>query len=576
MKPFSKRRINIAGTRQNNLDQARGRLILISTFFIAAYVIVVARAADLSIIQGVTQAPTESVLYEDTAPKDSLKSRADIVDRNGVILARSLKTSSLFADASLVLNPEQVTKDLKKIFPDISYGTTLQKLQSGKKFVWLRRNITPSEQSKILYLGYPGLDFKEEMNRIYPQGSLAVHLIGANGIDGQGLAGIEAGFNSLLAKGGKPLELTIDVRLQHALKRETAQTMKEFNGKGAAGLIMDVETGDVLAAVSLPDFDPQNYAKAKTDQKFNRFSLGVYELGSVFKIFSTAATLDKNSANLSKQYDVREPLKVAGFKINDYHAEKRVLTLPEVFIHSSNIGSAMMGHDLGPEELKDFYQDIGLLNAPDFEISEVGRPLVPSPWGEVSTLTAAFGHGIAVSPLQLVAATSSIINGGILVKPKIVKSDIADKNKKEGLRVVSPETSHRMRQLLRLVVTEGTGGKADVAGYLVGGKTGTAEKPGIGGYDRKKLISSFMGAFPMDNPKYAIFIMVDEPHGNKASYGYATGGWVGATAVKRVVSSMVSILGIPPSEEKQKFEGSLIRYVKTKEQIKEEQKIAAH
>lgn len=576
MRAFYKKRVHIAGTRQTNLDQARGRLILISTFFIMAYVIVVARAADLSIIQGLVHSENQESEYISSHNKSEQIFRSDIIDRNGVILARSIQTASLFADASLILEPVKVAKDLQKIFPDISYGSLLQKLQSKKKFVWLQRNITPEQQSKILYLGYPGLNFREETSRIYPQGSLAVHLVGETGIDGQGLAGIEANFDEYLKKGNVPLMLTLDVRLQHVLKREISRAVKEFSGKGGAGIIMDVETGEILAATSLPDFDPQTYQKAKTDQKFNRFSLGVYELGSVFKVFSTAALIEKTKAGMGKKFDVREPIVVGRHKIRDYHPEKRILTLPEVFIHSSNIGSAMMGQEVGTKELKDFYEDLGLLNVPDFEISELGKPLVPEPWTDVNTLTTSFGHGIAVSPLQLVTATSSIVNGGIAVKPKIIKGvDVKNKNK-PAMRVVSAETSHRMRQLLRLVVTEGTGSKADVAGYLVGGKTGTAEKPGRGGYDRKKLISSFLGAFPMDNPKYVIFAMVDEPQGTKASYGYATGGWVGAPVVKRVVSSMVSIMGISPSEEKQKFEGSLVKYVKTKEEIKKERQIEAH
>ncbi len=576
MRSLYKKRIYMTGAKQTNLERARGRLILIGSFFVIAYGIVAARAADLSIIQGLLHNSNGVPVYEVPVPSDDIKVRADIVDRNGVILARSLKTSSLFADAALVRDPKKVTKDLQNIFPELSYGATLQKLQSKKRFVWLKRNITPEQQSKLLYLGHPGLNFKEEMNRVYPQGALTAHLVGASGVDGQGLAGLERSFDELLAQGGEPLELTLDVRLQHALKREISTAMTEFKGKAGAGVVMDAETGEVLAAVSLPDYDPQNFQQEKDNHKFNRFSQGVYELGSSFKVFSTAAMLEKTESRMGQSFDVREPIKVGRYKIRDYHPEKRTLSLPEVFIHSSNIGSAMMGRAVGTEELKSFYKDLGLLNAPDFEISEVGKPLVPSPWSEVNTLTASFGHGIAVSPLQLVSATSSIVNGGVLVSPKIVKSTENPVNKDGALRVVSPETSHRMRQLLRLVVTEGTGRNANVEGYFVGGKTGTAEKPGAGGYDRKKLISSFLGVFPMDNPRYVVFAMVDEPQGTKASYGYATGGWVGAPIVKRVVSSMVSILGIPPSEENQRFENSLMRYVKTKEQIKKEQTIAVH
>lgn len=578
MSSFQRKKIHMKGIKGSALEQARGRLLFVSAFFVFAYVIVVARAADLSVIQGELNRGGETALYEKADAQDKEHVRADIVDRNGVILARSLKTASLFADPLLVQDPVTVAKDIVKVFPDLSYGSILQKLQSNKRFVWLKRNISPEDHSKVLYLGYPGLNFKEEMRRIYPQGALAVHMVGASGVDGQGLSGIEASFDDLLNKKEAPLQLTLDVRVQHILKREISSAIQSYSAKAGAGIVMDVETGEVLAAVSLPDYDPHNYSKAKDNEKFNRLSLGVYELGSTFKIFSTAALLEKNNSNIKKVFDVREPIKVGRYKIRDYHSEKRSLTLPEVFIHSSNIGSAMMGRDVGSEELQNFYKDIGFFDKPTFEISEVGRPLYPKPWREVNTMTAAFGHGIAVSPLQLVRAASSIVNGGVLVTPTLIsqENNLKKDTKKSALRIISPQTSHRMRQLMRLVVTEGTGSKADVEGFMVGGKTGTAEKPSKGGYSRDKIISSFLGVFPMDAPRYAVFIMVDEPKGNKESYGYATGGWVGAPAVGRVVAAMASVLNVSPSTPKKKFEKSLMRYVKTKEQIKKERDIAAH
>lgn len=574
-------KIQMEGVRQSALEKAKGRLVLMSAFFVIAYGVVVARSADLTILQGALVQPQEENIYEATQAVPQKQIRGDILDRNGVLLARSLQTASLFADPKLIQNPERVAKDLSEIFPDISYGAMLQRLQGNKRFVWVKRNITPQDQNKILYLGHPGLNFKKEMHRVYPQGALASHIVGAAGVDGQGLAGIEGGFNDLLSSRDMPLHLTMDVRLQHVLKREIAATVKEFNAVGGAGVVMDIENGEVLAAVSLPDFDPHDFTHVKDNKKFNRFSLGVYELGSSFKIFSTAALLEKNNANMAQRFDVRKPLEVGRFKIRDFHPEKRILSLPEVFIHSSNIGSAMMGQEVGTQELKNFYKDIGLLDTPDYELPEKGAPIIPSPWREVNTLTAAYGHGIAVSPLQLVSAAASIVNGGILVTPTFVRSEKSQKESsmRRNVRVVSPQTSHRMRQLLRLVVTEGTGGKAEVNGFLVGGKTGTAEKPGKGGYNRKSLISSFIGVFPMDKPRYAVFVMVDEPKGTKASFGYATGGWVGAPTVKRVIASIVSILGIAPSVEVDdngnRFEESLMRHVKTKQELKQERLLNA-
>lgn len=577
MSPFSRKKIHISGARRSVLEQARSRLVLLSMFFVFAYVIVAARAADLSIIQGQFLKTEKDSIVELRHVEKLSAVRADIIDRNGVILARSLKTASLFADPKMIQDPERTAKDLAAIFPEMSYGGLLQKLQSKKRFVWLKRNISPEQHAQILQQGHPGLNFKEDVQRIYPHGALAVHMVGATGVDGQGLSGIEGSFDTLLAKGAQPLELTLDVRLQHAMKREISEVMENHKAKAGAGIVMDVETGEILAAVSLPDYNPNEYAKSKDNEVFNRLSLGVYELGSSFKVFSTAALLEKNN-NLNQRFDARQPLQVGRHKINDFHPENRVLSVPEVFIHSSNIGTAMMSQAIGTDYLKNFYKDLGLLDKPNFEINEVGNPMVPNPWREINTVTASYGHGIAVSPLQLVRASAAIVNGGVVVNPTLVRqTNVKKKSKKSAdLRVISPETSHRMRQMLRLNVTEGTGGKADVPGFLVGGKTGTAEKPGIGGYNKKRLISSFLGFFPMNAPRYAVYVMVDEPQGTKESFGYATGGWVGAPQVGKVVSSMVSILGLSPDRKNNDFEKSLMRYVKTKEQIKEERKIAAH
>lgn len=571
------KRIYLASAHHTSIEKARSRSMIIMGVFLFFYIIVGARVIDLSIIQSSAQQDHQT--YEEaqylTSENDSSIYRGDVVDRNGVLLARSLKTLSLYADPKMIESPVDVAESVSNIFSDISYGSILQKLQSKKRFVWIKRDVTPEEQEKILQVGYPGLSFKAETQRVYPQDSLTSHIVGSTGSEMQGLSGIEASFDSLLSEKSNELRLTLDVRLQHALRQEMLEVIKKHKAKGGAGIIMDVNSGEVLSMVSLPDFNPYFYNEAKNNEVFNKATLGVYELGSTFKIFSTAALLEKSNRNISSVFDVREPIQVGRFKIRDFHPEKRVLTTPEVFIHSSNIGSAMMAQEVGTEGLKNFYQDIGLIEAPEFELNEVGRPIVPTPWREVNTLTASYGHGIAVSPLQLVSAASSIINGGFLVKPTlIVNQDSVEGDNK--VRVVSDKTAHRMRQMLRLVVSEGTGGSAEVNGFLVGGKTGTAEKPGKNGYDRKSLISSFLGVFPMDKPKYAVFVMVDEPQGIKETYGYATGGWVGAPTVRRVIERMVSVLNLKPTEIDNGFEGSLMRYVKTKEQLIKEKDIASH
>jgi len=583
MSLFQRKKLHMVGVRSGALEQARGRIVMMSAVFVVCYLIVVARSVDVMVIQGVMMNKGEEVsLYEEYRPEEKQKRRADIVDRNGVLLARSLEVSSLHADPKMVLDPAKLAQDLKYIFPDLVYGDVLKKLQGKNRFVWIKRNLTPQEQEAILQLGSPALNFKFEDHRVYPHGELGGHVLGYSGIDGQGLSGVEASFNELLHNAQEPLALTIDVRIQHVLRREIAAQMQKHHAKGGAGVIMDVRDGSVLAAVSLPDFNPLDYQTAQDNAKFNRVSLGVYELGSTFKIFSTAALLEKTGGNMHQTFDVRESLKRGRFRISDYHGQKRVLTLPEVFMHSSNIGSALMGEEVGTEGLKSFYNDLGLLDQSKIEIGEVGKPIVPSPWRDLHTLTASYGHGVAVSPLQLSSAVASIVNGGNYVQPTLIlnKKSLGDDNKRsmpdQKLRLISPEVSHRMRQLLRLTVTEGTGGKDDVPGYLVGGKTGTAEKPGVGGYNKKSLISSFVGVFPSNDPHYVVYVMVDEPQGIKETYGYATGGWVAAPAVKNIIASMASILKIPPVEGEPRIEESLLRYVKTKEQIKEEKKLATY
>ncbi|HBR68380.1 MAG TPA: penicillin-binding protein 2 [Rhodospirillaceae bacterium] len=561
--------IKIAGERSSAIDQARGRLVLISAVFMLCYMMIAVRVVDLTLIQGQfgqVRGPSELAVSDpvvtNAAPAAAVAARADIVDRNGVLLATTLKMASLYANPALIDDAESTARGLAKIFPELSYGDVLQKLQKGKNFIWIRRNLTPEQQYAVLELGQPGLGFERQDARIYPQGPLAAHLVGYADIDNHGLAGVERSFDSYLSD-GKPLTLSVDIRLQHALRREVQKAISDFSAIGGTGVIMDVTNGEILAGVSLPDFDPNAAGSAKKDAVFNRLTLGVYELGSMFKIFSTAALLETQGLPMSTKFDAREPIKIGRFTINDYHAQKRVLTIPEVFMHSSNIGSALMGQTVGTKALRDFYTDIGLLTPMEIEISEIGKPQHPERWGEIDTLTASYGHGISTTPLQMVSAVSTIVNGGFFVKPKLVMGAESASAENSALRVVSPQTAESMRKLMRLVVTEGTGEKADVPGYSVGGKTGTAEKTGIGGYDRNRLISSFVGVFPMEEPRYAVMVMVDEPKGNKKSFGYATAGWVAAPAVSRTIASMGSILNIPakPLGESVDISESLKQYV---------------
>lgn len=547
----------LQGEKSSALDLARGRITLMSGCFLLVYLILALRALDLSVLQ--------SQSYDPEKPSNIAAApvlRADIIDRNGVLLATTLKAPSLFADTNLISDPEGAAKSLTQIFPDLSYGDTLQKLQSGRSFVWLKRNITPQEKARILEIGEPGLNFEDARRRFYPQENLTSHILGYTNIDMQGMAGIERGFDNILNE-NKPLQLTIDTRIQHALKREIAAAINEFRAIGGAGVIMDARTGEIIAGVSLPDFNPHALSATSADTKFNRLTLGAYELGSVFKIFSTAYFFETRDMPMSTIFDATEPLKKGRHTIRDFHAQERPLTVPEVFLHSSNIGTAMMTEAAGYEGMKDFYTDLGLLTPLDFEIRETARPQV-QPWTEITALTASYGHGVATTPLQVATAVASIVNGGYQVKPTFIKADTPPQN---NVRIVSEKTAHRLRQLMRIVVSEGTGGRAKVKGYRVGGKTGTAEKLTNGRYDTNKRISSFIGAFPMNDPQYVVYIMVDEPKGHSGTWGYSTGGWVAAPAVARVITSMTGILGLPPETEMagREFGSGLKRYISYEE-----------
>ncbi len=550
--PFQRLSMRIMGEKSGYLDLARGRIVLVTVLFMIGYIVIAARLVDATLIEGYLRDRSEAT--EEQVPKkaESNKNkgfRADITDRNGVLLATSLKTASLYADAKFILDPKAAATGLTKIFPELTYGDVLKKLQSNKRFIWIKRNMTPQEQTAVLELGEPGLVFDYSYHRIYPEGPLAGHMVGYTDIDGRGLAGVERSFNNLLSDSDDPLRLTLDIRLQHILRREVKRAMTDFTGIGGAGVIMDVNSGEILAATSLPDFDP-NAANTNpmAPDMFNRVTLGTYELGSTFKIFTTAALLDQKRTPFAHKFDATKPIKEGGHTIHDYHAENKMLTLPEVFMVSSNIGTAKMAQEIGTAGLKSMFADLGLLKKMDFEIDEVAAPIIPSPWREINTLTASYGHGIAVTPLQMVSAVSSIVNGGIKVTPKLVMDAGSNKKESEQVRVVSKETSLKMRQLMRLVVSHGTGKKANVPGYYIGGKTGTADKNINGRYIGDKRMAIFVGVFPINDPQYAVMVLVDEPHPNKGSYGYATAGWVAAPAAGRIVNAMGSLIGMSPQE----------------------------
>lgn len=525
-------------------DRARGRLVMAAAVMFAGFAAVAIRLFDVAVLTPASEPPAQQA---ERAHGSAPAVRAGIRDRNGMLVASSLRTASLYAHPDRVLDPREAARKLAAVLEDREERELYAALTSKRSFVWLERNLTPRQQNAVHRLGLPGLDFQRSEQRVYPHGSLMVHALGFTGVDNDGLAGLEKRFDRALGVGGAPLVTSLDVRVQDIARSELAAQIAKFNAIGGGALVLDVETGELLSLVSLPDFDPHAAGAAGDAQRFNRMVLGVYELGSVFKIFNHALALDSGVVTMSSGYDASHSLRVARFTISDYHGKGRWLSVPEIFMFSSNIASAKMAADIGGPAQRAFLESLGLLQPVAIELPEVSRPMAPSPWRDINTMTIGFGHGVAVSPLHLASAVSAVVNGGVLRQPTLMKREPGVPV--PGARVLSAATSDQMRRLLRLVVAHGTGANADAPGYVVGGKTGTAEKQVGGRYARNALISSFVGVFPMTQPRYVVLVMLDEPKGNKQSFGYATGGWTAAPAVGRIIARMAPLLGMAPIDE---------------------------
>ncbi len=531
--------------QQRGMGIARSRLVFVVILFCAAFFVMAARTVELSLKKA---EPMQVTKQHVTVPPVQF-TRADILDRNGEVLATNLGTSSLYAYPARIRDPEEAARKLVSVLPNLSEGHLIQKLSASKGYIRLQQRLSPRQKWAVNALGIPAFEFAPDEERIYPHGRLAVHALGAVNYKNEGISGAERYFERRLsdaASTNQALRLSIDSRVQYALADELESAMRVFQAIGAAGVVMDVNTGEVIAMVSLPDFDPNTTRGVSGNQRFNRVTQGVYELGSVFKTFTLAAALDDGVVDFSDGYDASLPMKVGGYTIRDDHPKGRYLTVPEIYAYSSNIGTARMALDLGTEQQQRYLSDFGLLRAPDIELVEVGAPLFPARWRKTSTVTISYGHGISVSPLALVTGIASMVNGGRLLPATLIRNS---EGWRQGKRVIAPDTSRKIRQLMRMVVTKGTGGRADAVGYRVGGKTGTAEKASNGGYDRKALISSFVGVYPMDDPQYVVFALLDEPKGTKATYGFSSGGWVAAPVVKNVILRTAPLLGVAPKTE---------------------------
>ncbi len=527
----------------DTIEVARNRLTLGAGLFALAFGVIALRLVDITLLRD----GAEPRLAMAAAAGDLTTERAEIVDRNGVVLATSVPTASLYANPRLVLEPADAARRLAKVLPDTTEAELLAKLTADRSFVWLRRNLAPREQQLVNALGIPGLDFQREERRVYPQGDLTAHVVGYAGIDNVGLAGVERHFDSAL-RAGDPVTLSIDIRLQRAMREELQATVEKFSAIGAAGIVLDSRTGEILAMVSLPGFDPNTPKTIDEVSLFNRATLGVYEMGSTFKIFNTAMALDTGRVGMASSYDATHPIRIGGFTINDDHPQNRWLNVPDLFKHSSNIASAKMALDVGIETQKAFFERMGFFKPVKLELPESAAPLYPSTWRPINAMTIAYGHGMAVTPVHLAMGVAGVVNDGVMHQPTLVRRDGVRAG--DGNRIIGSATSRNMRYLMRLVVEEGTGRKGDVPGYQTGGKTGTSEKVGErGGYRKKALLSSFAGAFPMSDPRYVVLVSIDEPKGIKESFGYATAGWVAAPAFGNIVRRVAALYGILPLED---------------------------
>lgn len=475
--------------------------------------------------------------------------RADILDRNGEPLARTIDAYSIAVRPERIIGNRQDLADrLHDIFPDTSAGEFYRLLQPTKRWAYLRRRALPEQVAAVNALGEVGIEFPQEKERLYPQRTLAAHALGFVGVDGTGGMGVERAFNDRLtasATRGQPLVLSLDARVQAVMESELYQGLTAQSARGAAGIVLDANTGEVVAMASLPVFDPNKLSDQTMDARRNDIVQSDYELGSAFKPLAVAAGMDAGViTSMSKRYDATAPLVVSGFKIHDDHPLGRWINVPETLIHSSNIATARIADEIGPEKMQEAYRRLGFHERSSIELRERVSTLWPKSWGRLTNMTVAYGHGIAVTPLHLACAYAALVNGGMWRPATMLK--LRDNQVPEGRRVFSAATSARMRQLLRLIVMDGTGRSADAKGFRVGGKTGSAEKPQAGGYAHHSLVTTFAAAFPMDNPRYVVLVMMDEPKGNKETFGLRTAAWTAAPVVRRFIERAGPMLGVFP------------------------------
>ncbi|MBY0294578.1 MAG: penicillin-binding protein 2 [Methylobacterium sp.] len=538
------------------VERSAARVGLVGLVFCTVFAVIAGRLVTMALFP---DDPTGTA--QRAAAGASTAIRPDIVDRNGEILATDIRTVSLFAEPKNIYDKDEAVELLTAVLPGLNARELREKLSSKKGFVWVKREITPKQQAEVHRLGIPGIGFLPDHKRVYPNGVAAAHVLGFANLDNVGIAGIEkyidkSGLKDLNSLGFiqraadlAPVRLSLDLRAQHAVRDELVKGMEHFRAKAAAGLILDVVTGEVIALVSLPDFDPNEPADALHPDRINRMNVGVYEMGSTFKAVTTAMAIDSGKFTINSTFDTAGGVLRYGRQvIHEYHGTGRVLTVPEVFIHSSNIGSAKMALGVGVPGHKAFLKKMGLLDRMRTELPESAEPIVPARWSEINTITIAFGHGLAVAPIQAAAAVAALANGGELVTPTFLKRSEAEAHEK-GARVISPQTSEALRFIMRMNAVHGSAKKSAIPGYFIGGKTGTAEKVINGRYAKNRLFTTFMAISPADKPRYLFLTIMDEPQPAPETFGYATAAWNSGTITGRIIERVGPVLGIPPRFE---------------------------
>ena len=560
--PDSIERQNLAERHEAERDMGRaraeGRLLVLGVVFLCAFAMV---GLKMSVIAG--SDPVEPRAAASGA--QILAARADITDRNGRILATNLTTHALYAQPPLMIDQKRAAVELAKVFPDLDEERLIRQFTGERKFIWIKRRISPEQQQAVFDIGEPGLLFGPREMRLYPNGQVAAHVLGGAGFGREGVssaevigvAGLEKALDAELrdpGRGDVPLALSLDLTVQAAVERVLEGGMRLMNAKGAAAVLMDINTGEIVSLASLPDFDPNDRPQPLVQGDpgdsplFNRAVQGVYELGSTYKIFTVAQGIEEKIVSRSTMVDIQGPLRWGKHKIRDFRNYGKALSVEDVIVKSSNIGTARIAQKIGVERQQAFLGDLGLLNTMPIELIEAqgARPLLPKNWSEISTMTISYGHGISASPLHLATAYSTLLNGGLKVEPTLLKRDYPI----AGPRVLSADTSRQAREMLRQVVTRGTASFGEVPGYRVGGKTGTADKPKrTGGYYEDKVIATFASVFPVDEPKYVLIVTLDEPVETSGKEPRRTAGWTAVPVAAEVIRRVAPLLGLAPGVE---------------------------